>query len=53
VVLHGHSHHRYWHRANGGVPHRLGAGSSTEHEAFCEIELDDHRRVEVAPRPLR
>ena len=53
VVLHGHSHERYWHRASGGVPHRLGAGSSTEHEAYCEIELDDHRAVEVVARPLR
>lgn len=53
VVLHGHSHERYWHRLEGGVPHRLGAGSSTEHRTFCEVNLDDHKVVEVVPRPLR
>ncbi|MBK7857845.1 MAG: metallophosphoesterase [Archangiaceae bacterium] len=53
VVLHGHSHHRYWHRAGSGAPHRLGAGSSTEQQGYWELELDDHLRLEAAARPLR
>jgi len=47
VLLHGHSHFRYWHRAASGLPHQLGGGSSTEpgHAGFFEIELTDHRDV--------
>lgn len=52
VLLHGHSHLRYWHRAEGGMPHRLGGGSSTEpgHAGFYEIELDNHRQLEAIER---
>ncbi len=49
VFLHGHSHHRYWHRARDGRPHAFGGGSSTEpgKEGLWLIALDDHRRVEA------
>jgi len=49
VLMHGHSHYRYWHRAGAGMPHRLGGGSSTEPEyaGYFEIELDSHERVEA------
>lgn len=48
VLHHGHSHHRYWHRARDGRPHAFGGGSSTERggEGLWLIELDDHRHVE-------
>ena len=47
VLMHGHSHLRYWHRAGAGLPHQLGGGSSTEpgNAGFFEVELSDHRDV--------
>ncbi len=53
VLLHGHSHHRYWHRAEGAHPHRFGGGSSTERPGWWQIELDDHRYVEAEMGRLR
>lgn len=55
MLLHGHSHHRYWHRAGEGVPHQFGGGSSTfgERAAFWHLELDDHHDVEARVLPLR
>jgi 3',5'-cyclic AMP phosphodiesterase CpdA len=52
VLMHGHSHFRYWHRAEGGVPHRLGGGSSTEpeHAGYFEVTLDDHAHIEAVER---
>ncbi|MFT3836571.1 MAG: metallophosphoesterase [Myxococcaceae bacterium] len=49
VLMHGHSHLRYWHRAGAGMPHRLGGGSSTEpgNAGFYEIELDSHLHLEA------
>lgn len=48
VLLHGHSHHRFWHRATGERPHIFGGGSSTERgrEGYWVVELDDHRLLE-------
>jgi 3',5'-cyclic AMP phosphodiesterase CpdA len=55
MLLHGHSHHRYWHRANAGVPHQFGGGSSTfgKSAAFWHLELDDHQDIEARVLPLR
>lgn len=49
VLLHGHSHERYWHRRDGGRPHVLGAGSSTEkgREGYWVLEFDDHHALEA------
>jgi hypothetical protein len=49
VLLHGHSHERYWHRRAGGRPHVLGAGSSTEQgrEGYWVVEFDDHQALEA------
>jgi hypothetical protein len=49
VLHHGHSHHRYWHRADGGAPHVFGGGSATDRgtEGFWQLELDDHRALEA------
>lgn len=49
VLLHGHSHHRYWHPAADGRPHIFGGGSSTEHASrgYWVIDFDDARRVEA------
>lgn len=49
VVHHGHSHARYWHRGEGGLPHQFGGGSSTEpgREGFWLVELDDHQQLEA------
>jgi 3',5'-cyclic AMP phosphodiesterase CpdA len=54
MLLHGHSHQRYWHRAIGGKPHQIGGGSSTSGKrgAYWHLELDDHRAVEANVRPL-
>ncbi len=51
VLLHGHSHRRYWHKHRGPRPHVFGGGSSTEpgSEGFWLIELEDHRSVEARP----
>ena len=48
VLQHGHSHHRFWHRAKDGQPHIFGGGSSTEsgREGYWVVELDDHRALE-------
>jgi 3',5'-cyclic AMP phosphodiesterase CpdA len=55
VVHHGHSHHRYWHRARDGAPHLFGGGSSTEgsRAGFWQLELEDHRVLEATAHPLR
>ncbi len=53
VLLHGHSHHRFWHRARPGRPHLIGGGSSTEHAGFWELTVDDHRALEAVAHPLR
>jgi len=53
VLLHGHSHHRYWHKLGGAHPHRIGGGSSTEHAAWWQIDVDDHRYVEATAGLLR
>lgn len=55
VLLHGHSHQRYWHRARHGRPHLIGGGSSTEgtRSGFWEVHLDDHRALEAVAHPLR
>ena len=49
VLHHGHSHHRYWHRATGGAPHVFGGGSATDRgtEGFWLVELDDHQRLDA------
>jgi 3',5'-cyclic AMP phosphodiesterase CpdA len=49
VLHHGHSHHRYWHKAHGGAPHVFGGGSATDKgtEGFWHLELDDHRTLEA------
>jgi hypothetical protein len=53
MLLHGHSHHRFWHRAGEGVPHQIGGGSSTSGAAvFWHLELDDHQDVEASLLPL-
>lgn len=48
VLQHGHSHHRFWHRADGDRPHIFGGGSSTERgrEGYWVLEIDDHRSLE-------
>lgn len=48
VLQHGHSHHRFWHRAEGQRPHIFGGGSSTQpgREGYWVVELDDHRALE-------
>ena len=53
ALLHGHSHHRFWHRARHGRPHLIGGGSSTEHAGFWEVNVDDHRALEAVAHPLR
>jgi hypothetical protein len=53
VLLHGHSHHRYWHRARPGRPHLIAGGSSTERPGFWEVHVDDHRALEAVAHPLR
>ena len=53
VLLHGHSHHRYWHRARPGRPHLIAGGSSTERAGFWEVHVDDHRALEAVAHPLR
>jgi 3',5'-cyclic AMP phosphodiesterase CpdA len=53
VLLHGHSHHRYWHRARPGRPHLIAGGSSTERPGFWEVQVDDHRALEAVAQPLR
>ena len=53
VLLHGHSHHRFWHRAQAGRPHLIGAGSSTERPGFWELQVEDHRALEAVAHPLR
>jgi 3',5'-cyclic AMP phosphodiesterase CpdA len=53
VLLHGHSHHRYWHRARLGRPHLIAGGSSTERPGFWEVQVDDHRSVEAVAHRLR
>jgi 3',5'-cyclic AMP phosphodiesterase CpdA len=54
VVAHGHSHHRYWHRARGGAPHTFGGGSSTEGAGagFWQLDIDTHRLLEATAHPL-
>jgi len=52
VLLHGHSHHRYWHRARHGRPHLIAGGSSTERSGFWEVRVDDHRALEAVAHPL-
>ncbi len=49
VLLHGHSHDRYWHRRDARRPHVLSGGSSTEpgREGYWSIELDDHVTLEA------
>jgi 3',5'-cyclic AMP phosphodiesterase CpdA len=49
VLLHGHSHERFWHRAHEGRPHVVGAGSSTEkgREGYYVLEFDDHAELEA------
>ena len=48
VLQHGHSHHRFWHRAKGDRPHIFGGGSSTEpgRAGYWVVEVDDHRCLE-------
>ena len=53
VLLHGHSHQRYWHRARYGRPHLIAGGSSTERPGFWEVQVDDHRALEAVAHPLR
>jgi len=53
VVLHGHSHHRFWLRARHGRPHLIGGGSSTERPGYWELQVDDHRALEAVAQPLR
>ena len=53
VLLHGHSHHRYWHRARRGRPHLIAGGSSTERPGFWELHVQDHRALEAVAHPLR
>ena len=53
VLLHGHSHHRYWHPARPGRPHLIAGGSSTERSGFWEVQVDDHRALEAVAHPLR
>jgi len=53
VLLHGHSHHRYWHRARPGRPHLIAGGSSTERPGFWELHVQDHRALEAVAHPLR
>lgn len=54
MLLHGHSHERYWHRADEGAPHQIGGGSSTSGRVggFWHLELDDHLDVEATVLPL-
>ena len=52
VLLHGHSHQRYWHRARPGRPHLIAGGSSTERPGFWEVQVDDHRALEAVAHPL-
>lgn len=49
VVLHGHSHERYWHQRHEARPHLLSAGSSTERgrEGYWLIDVDDHAALEA------
>ncbi len=49
VVHHGHSHHRFWHRAQGHRPHIFGGGSATEpgREGYWLLEVDDHLALEA------
>lgn len=49
VVLHGHSHERYWHQRHEERPHLLSAGSSTERgrEGYWVIDMDDHHALEA------
>jgi 3',5'-cyclic AMP phosphodiesterase CpdA len=53
VLLHGHSHHRYWHRARYGRPHLIAGGSSTERPGFWEVHVQDHHALEAVAHPLR
>jgi len=53
VLLHGHSHQRYWHRARPGRPHLIAGGSSTERPGFWELRVEDHRALEAVAHPLR
>jgi 3',5'-cyclic AMP phosphodiesterase CpdA len=53
VLLHGHSHHHYWHRARAGRPHLIAGGSSTERAGFWEVQVDDHRALEAVAHPAR
>jgi len=53
VLLHGHSHQRYWHRARPGRPHLIAGGSSTERAGFWELRVEDHRAVEAVAHPLQ
>lgn len=49
VLLHGHSHERYWHARHEERPHILSAGSSTERgrEGYWIIDMDDHAALEA------
>lgn len=49
VVLHGHSHVRFWWPPHGGQPHVLGGGSSTEpgRDGAWAIEVHDRLRVDA------
>jgi 3',5'-cyclic AMP phosphodiesterase CpdA len=53
LLLHGHSHHRYWHRARQGRPHVIAGGSSTERAGFWEVQVEDHRSVEAVAHRLQ
>lgn len=53
VLLHGHSHQRYWHHARPGRPHLIAGGSSTERPGFWEVRVDDHRALEAVAHRLR
>ncbi len=49
VLLHGHSHQRYWHRRTEARPHVLSAGSATEPggEGYWLLELEDAVTMEA------
>jgi 3',5'-cyclic AMP phosphodiesterase CpdA len=53
VLLHGHSHHRYWHRARPDRPHLIAGGSSTECPGFWELRVENHHAVEAVAHPLQ
>ena len=49
VLLHGHSHDRYWHRAAAHRPHIFAGGSSTEQggEGYWLIDVDAHDELDA------